>query len=114
MSGGGTPGGGTGGGTAPLAFTLKAPAGKLRVSGRVLKVKIGCACAYDAKLTLKGKAIARKKGTAKRGATVAITLGAKQARAVRKLGRGSTALKLVVSAKSGGAAATRSAVVAPR
>jgi hypothetical protein len=121
-TGGGTPGGGAtsggaaGGGPTPLAFTLKAPAGKLRVSGRVVKVKIGCAarCSYDAKLTLKGRMLARKKGTAMAGATVAIKLSAKQARAVRKLGRGSKALKLVVVAKSGGAAGTRSLVVAPR
>ena len=71
--------------------------------------------AYDAKLTLKGRTVARKKGSAEEGgATVAIKLSAKQARAVRKLGRGSKALKLVVVAKSGGAAATRSVTVAPR
>ncbi len=58
--------------------------------------------------------LARKKGTAKKGATVAIKLSAKQAKAVRKLGRGSKALKLVVVAKAGGAAGTRSVVVAPR
>ncbi len=58
--------------------------------------------------------LARKKGTAKGGATVAIKLSAKQAEAVRKLGRGSKALKLVVVATSGGAAGTRSVVVAPR
>ena len=116
-TGGGAAGGGTsGGGTAPLAFTLKAPAGKLRVSGRLVKVAIRCAasCSYDAKLTLKGRTLARKKGTAKGGATVALKLSAKQARMVRKLGRGSKALKLVVVAKSGGAAGTRSVVVAPR
>ena len=77
-------------------------------------MKIGCACSYDAKLTLKGRMLARKKGTAKGGATVTIKLSAKQARAVRKLGRGSKALRLVVVAKSGGAARTRSVVVAPR
>ncbi|HET8953710.1 MAG TPA: hypothetical protein VFN44_24520 [Solirubrobacteraceae bacterium] len=120
--GGGTTGGGGGaagggGGGATLAFSLKAPAGKLRVSGRVLKVKIGCsaACSYAAKLTLKGKTVARKNGSLKKGgATVAIKLGAKQARAVRKLGRRSKALRLSVTAKSGGASGTRSAVVAPR
>ena len=99
---------------APLAFTLKAPAGKLRVSGRVVRVKIGCACSYDAKLTLKGRTIARKKGTAKKGATVAIKLSAKQARAVRKLGPRVEGAQARGGAKSGGAAGTRSVVVAPR
>ena len=83
----------------------------------MLKVKIGCAaaCSYDAKLTLKSRTIARKAGTAKAGgATVALKLSAKQARAVRKLRRSSKALKLVVVAKAGGAAATRSVAVAPR
>ena len=110
--GGGATGGG--GGAAALAFSVKAPKGALRVTGRVLKVKIGCACTYDAKLTLKGKTIARKKGTAKKTSIVAIKLGAKQARAVKKLGRRSKALRLVVTARSGVSAATRSAVVAPR
>ena len=81
---------------------IRIRAGKLRVSGRVVRVKLGCACSYDAKLTLKGRTLARKKGTAQKGATVAIKLSAKQAKAVRKLGRGSKALKLVVVARAGG------------
>ena len=108
-------GGPPGGGGAPLAFTLKPAAGKLRVTGRVVKVKLGCACTYSAKLTLKGKAIARKSGSLKKaGSTVAIKLSAKQARAVRKLARSSKALRLVVTAKAGGATGTRSLTVAPR
>jgi len=117
-TGGGPSGGGggpAGGGGAPLAFTLKPAAGKLRVTGRVVKVKLGCACTYSAKLTLKGKAIARKSGSLKKaGSTVAIKLSAKQARAVRKLARSSKALRLVVTAKAGGATGTRSLTVAPR
>jgi hypothetical protein len=117
--GGGSTGGGVsgGGGAAALAFSLKAPKGKLRVTGRVLKVKLGCAaaCTYAAKLTLKGKTIARKNGSLKKGGSaVTIKLGAKQARAVKKLGRRSKALRLAVTAKSGASAGTRSAVVAPR
>jgi WD40 repeat protein len=115
--GGGSTGGGGGGaagGGSALAFSLKAPAGKLRVSGRALKVKIGCACVYSARLTLKGRTIARKAGTLKKAGTVTIKLSAKQARAVRKLGRRSKALRLVVSAKSGARSGTRSALVAPR
>jgi hypothetical protein len=107
-------GGGTAGGGAPLSFSLRSAKGKLRVSGRSLKVKIGCACTYSAKLTLKGKAIARKRGTLKKAGVVTIKLGAKQARTVRKLARSSKALKLVVTASSGGATGTRSALVAPR
>ena len=118
-TGGGAPSGGTGGGTpggsAPLAFTLKAPAGKLRVTGRVLKVKIGCACTFSAKLTLEGRTVARKNGSLqKAGSIVAIKLSAKQARALRKLRRGSNALRLTVSARSGARSATRSVAVAPR
>jgi hypothetical protein len=116
-SGGGTPSGGgtTSGGRAPLAFSLKSAKGKLRVTGRVVKVKLGCACTYSAKLTLKGRTIARKRGSLKKaGSTVAIRLSAKQARAVRKLARSSKALRLVVTAKSGGKTGTRSLTVAPR
>jgi hypothetical protein len=114
-TGGGAGGGGSTGRGSSLAFTLKSAKGKLRVTGRVVKVKIGCACTYSAKLTLKGRAVARKNGALKKaGSTVAIKLSAKQARAVRKLGRKSKALKLVVTAKSGGATGTRSVVVAPR
>jgi len=117
-AGGGADGGrGAAGGGSALAFALKAPKGRLRVSGRAVKVAIRCAagCTYDAKRTLKGRRIARKKGTAKKGgAIVTIRLGAKQARAVRKLGRRSKALELVVTAKSGARVGTRSAVVAPR
>jgi WD40 repeat protein len=115
--GGGTTGGGGGttGGGAPLGFTLKSAKGKLRVTGRVVKVKVGCACSYSAKLTLKGRTIARKRGSLRKaGTTVTIKLSAKQARAVRKLGRGSKALRLVVTASSGGASGTRSLTVAPR
>ena len=70
-----------------------------------MKVKLGCACTYSAKLTLKGRVIARKSGTLKKaGSTVAITLSAKQARAVRKLGRvPPRRCKLVVTAKAGAA-----------
>jgi hypothetical protein len=110
-----TGGGGTTTGGSRLSFTLKSAKGKLRVTGRVVKVKIGCACTYSAKLTLKGRVVARKNGSLKKaGSTVALKLGAKQARAVRKLGRKSKALRLVVTAKSGGATGTRSVVVAPR
>ena len=45
---------------------------------------------------------------------MAIKLSAKQARAVRKLARSSKALRLVVTAKAGGATGTRSLTVAPR
>jgi len=100
---------------AETAAALESAKGKLRVTGRVVKVKVGCACSYSAKLTLKGRTIARKSGSLKKaGSTVAIRLTAKQARAVRKLGRGSKALRLVVTAKSGGASGTRSLTVAPR
>jgi hypothetical protein len=112
--GGAAGGGGTAGGGAPLSFSLRSAKGKLRVSGRSLKVKIGCACTYSAELTLKGKAIARKRGTLKKAGVVTIKLGARQARAVRKLARSSRALKLVVTARSGGTSGTRSALVAPR
>jgi hypothetical protein len=115
--GGGATGGGSTGGGSTLAFSLKSANGKLRVTGRVLKVKLGCAvgCTYSAKLTLKGRTIARKNGSLKKGSsTVAIKLSAKQAKAVRKLGRKSRALKLVVTAKSGGATGKRTVTVAPR
>jgi hypothetical protein len=45
---------------------------------------------------------------------VTVKLIAKQARAVRKLGRKSKALKLVVTAKSGGSTGTRTMTIAPR
>ena len=116
-TGGGAAGGGSAGGGSKLAFSLKSAKGKLRVTGRVLKVTLGCAvaCTYSAKLTLKGRTIARRNGALKKGGgTVAIKLSAKQARAVRKLRRKSKALKLVVTAKSGGASGKRTVAVAPR
>lgn len=117
-AGGGSTGGGgnpAGGGGSALAFSVKSANGKLRVSGRAVKVKLGCVCTYSARLTLKGRTVARKNGASKKaGSTVTIKLSATQAKALRKLGRRSKALELVVTAKSGAATGTRSLTVAPR
>ncbi len=113
--GGGEP---KGGGGQPTTGTKSRPAlalgkGKPRIRGRAVKVSFTCAdaCSYQAKLTLRGKKLAGKKGKAKAGraTTVKLKLSGKQARKVAKLGKRSKALKLTVTA--GGV--KRTAVVAP-
>ncbi len=91
---------------------------KLKVRKRAVKVALTCpaACRYEVKLTLGGRRVASKAGTAKAGrtTTVKLKLRGKHARAVMKLGKRSKALKLSVSATAGTASAKRTAVVAPR
>ena len=117
-SGGDSTGGDSAGGGTTLAVKLEGARGKLKLRGRKVKATVTCAtaCSYSAKLTLRKKTLARKAGTAKAGrkTTITLKLSRKQARAVRKLGKRSRALKLTVSAKAGAATGTAKTVVAPR
>jgi hypothetical protein len=122
-SGGGRPGG-------PVVVdppaTLTLSVGKAKVRGKKVRLSVACSgrCAYTAKLTVDKRTakklhvkrvLAKVSGTAKGGAaTITLKLSGKSARALKKLGKRSRALRLSVTASSGGLKSTRTTVVKPR
>ena len=90
----------------------KAPAGKLRVSGRLVKVKIGCAagCAYDAKLSSRAGCSCARRARRRRVARASRSSCPPSRRGrCASSGVSSKALRLVVAPSRARAAATRSA-----
>jgi hypothetical protein len=112
--------------TDPVPTLVVNVAGKPKLRGKKVRVRVTCTqtCAYTAKLTVDKRrakklrikrVLAKVSGTAEVGrATVTLKVGAKQARALKKLGKRSRALRLGVTATSGTLKSTRTAVVKPR